>query len=260
MEMAPGGIPLAEGARDRDGLEMDVMHVRLGPVLPHWPADLLIEAAVQGDVIVEATGRSIGIPSAAHDQSRELGSDGLSADQAARVWHWDNLAHMLALLGWQDAAARARACRNDVLGSPTSGAVDQRGERLGRRITRSRTVRWSLRNVGHLSAADCARLGVPMSMAGDSYARLITMVDRCLDPAGSSAAPADTGSTVPEVAGQPARADAASPDVVSPDVVSPDVAAIAGALVGVDLAVARLVVASLDLSPTRAHSQEVDHG
>ncbi|GMA41922.1 hypothetical protein [Mobilicoccus caccae] len=37
MEMAPGGIPLAGGAEDRDGLEMDVLEVPLGPVLPHWP-------------------------------------------------------------------------------------------------------------------------------------------------------------------------------------------------------------------------------
>ena len=38
MQMAPSGIPLAEGGQDRDGLEMDVLHVRLGPVLRHWPA------------------------------------------------------------------------------------------------------------------------------------------------------------------------------------------------------------------------------
>ena len=37
-DMSPDGIPLAEGADDRDGLEMDVLHLPLGPVLAHWPA------------------------------------------------------------------------------------------------------------------------------------------------------------------------------------------------------------------------------
>ena len=54
MEMSPGGIPLAEGGEDRDGLEMDVLHVPLGPVLPHWPAGLVLRCTLQGDVIVSA--------------------------------------------------------------------------------------------------------------------------------------------------------------------------------------------------------------
>ena len=58
MDMArPGGSPLPrEGDDDRDGLEMDVLHVPLGPVLPHWPAGLVVWCVLQGDVIVSAAG------------------------------------------------------------------------------------------------------------------------------------------------------------------------------------------------------------
>ena len=47
MDMAPAGIPLAGGDQDRDGLEMDVLHVPLGPVLPYWPPGLVLRFAVR---------------------------------------------------------------------------------------------------------------------------------------------------------------------------------------------------------------------
>ncbi|MDZ4269109.1 MAG: hypothetical protein U1D00_26060, partial [Mycobacterium sp.] len=55
MEMAPSGIPLAEGADDRDGLEMDVLHLGLGPVLAHWPAGMRLRCVLSGDVVTDAT-------------------------------------------------------------------------------------------------------------------------------------------------------------------------------------------------------------
>ena len=48
MDMSPCGIPLAQGGEDRNRLEMDVLNVRLGPVLPHWPAGLVLRCALQG--------------------------------------------------------------------------------------------------------------------------------------------------------------------------------------------------------------------
>ena len=42
-DMAPDGVPLAgNDDADRDGLEMDVLHLPLGPVLRHWPAGLVL--------------------------------------------------------------------------------------------------------------------------------------------------------------------------------------------------------------------------
>ena len=50
----PDGIPLAEGAEDRDGLEMDVLHLPLGPVLRHWPAGVVLRLTLHGDVVADA--------------------------------------------------------------------------------------------------------------------------------------------------------------------------------------------------------------
>lgn len=47
----PGGIALASGERDIDGLEMDVLHLRLGPVLPYWPSGLVAWLSLQGDTV-----------------------------------------------------------------------------------------------------------------------------------------------------------------------------------------------------------------
>ena len=52
--MMPDGIPLAEGAEDRDGLEMDELHLPLGPVLAHWPAGVVLRVTLHGDVVVDA--------------------------------------------------------------------------------------------------------------------------------------------------------------------------------------------------------------
>jgi len=53
MDMSgPGGIALASGFDDeRDGLEMDVLHVPLGPVLSSWPAGLVVTCTLTGDVV-----------------------------------------------------------------------------------------------------------------------------------------------------------------------------------------------------------------
>jgi hypothetical protein len=42
----PGGLPMAERGEDRDRLKLDRLHVPLGPVLPDWPAGLLVRLVV----------------------------------------------------------------------------------------------------------------------------------------------------------------------------------------------------------------------
>ena len=51
----PYGRPLAGRADDRDGLKLDQILVRVGPFLPPFPAGLLLDVKLQGDVIQEAT-------------------------------------------------------------------------------------------------------------------------------------------------------------------------------------------------------------
>jgi len=50
----PAGLAMADRAPDRDLLKLDRLHVPLGPVLPEWPAGLVLHTALQGDVIQEA--------------------------------------------------------------------------------------------------------------------------------------------------------------------------------------------------------------
>jgi hypothetical protein len=73
----PYGRPLAGRADDRDGLKLDQILVRVGPFLPPFPAGLLLDVKLQGDVIQEAT-----IPGADADDAVLPGDDGPSAGRS----------------------------------------------------------------------------------------------------------------------------------------------------------------------------------
>ena len=165
MEMAPDGISLAEGAPDRDGLQMDVLHLPLGPVLPHWPAGLVLHCTLQGDVIVEADAEVL---------------DGGEADvvrdfsvSAARMM--DHVASVVALAGWQDAAAVARRLRDELLEGRMEGA-ERRVTALRARLARSVSLRWSLRGLCPVTAEQQQRDGLPLHVVGDTHDRLLTML------------------------------------------------------------------------------------
>ncbi len=227
MEMAPGGIALAEGAEDRDGLEMDVLHVRLGPVLPYWPGGLVLDCTLHGDVVAEASAQVLDV---------ELPSgplrDGAVASPARRM---DNLAALLALAGWDDAAAEARTIRDLVLDDAETAMVSDRVEALARRVRRSRVLRRSLRGVRPIRAEDLRRRGLPADLAGDTHDRLLRLLERSVRDA---------------VAGGAEEHAAVTPDHL------PEV------LRGLDLAAVRLVVASLDLGELRTDraGEEASHG
>ncbi len=225
MEMAPGGIALAEGGEDRDGLEMDVLNLPLGPVLPYWPGGLVVRCRLQGDVIVEASGELLDA-----DASAAAASDVTAAEQAAKSI--DNLVSLLALAGWEDPAAEARNLRDEVL-EHGSEAVTERFKQWQRRIRRSRLLAFALRDLSVLHAKDLDRDGMPSRLAGDSHDRVLTMLDRTRELL--------TGED-------------------STDHASPNVEDVARLVTGLDLAAARLVVASLDLHTlVSASDSEVSH-
>jgi hypothetical protein len=156
MDM-PGGIPMADRAEDRDGLMLDVLHVPLGPVLPLWPAGLIVHTRLQGDVIQEASVEIVGSAN---------GSFWSAADRpmARRL---DSSARLLALAGWTDAAAMAQRLRDEALeGAPPAAAL----RKWAGRVRRSRTLRWLLADVGTTQDA-------PPSLAGDALTRLHTWLD-----------------------------------------------------------------------------------
>ena len=227
MEMSPGGIPLAEGGEDRDGLEMDVLQVRLGPVLPYWPAGLVLRCSLQGDVIVEARIELVDWPA---------GQDDEVVGPARRI---DNIASVLALAGWDDAAAEARRIRDTALQSGDRLAGSDL-ERLRRRVRRSWTLRWSLSGLRRLSDEDAKARGLPADAVGDTYDRLIAMLDKAV--AGVTETAGGTGSRTNE-----ARRKLSTDHL-------------ARLVMGLDLATARLVLASLDIHVLAGQAeQEVSH-
>ncbi|TQN33722.1 hypothetical protein [Kocuria rosea] len=224
MDMAPGGIALAGSGEDRDGLEMDVLHLPLGPVLPFWPAGLVLRCSLQGDVVVDAEASVV--------DGAGAGGPGPGPAPAAVVW-CDQVVALLALAGAEDAAAGARRTR-DALLHGDRGAARDAAERLHRTIRRSRLLRWSLRGVLPLDPSALEHHGLPRHCLGDAHDRLLSRVERIRAEAGGA-------EPVPVE-------DAAVPWAVLPELVT-----------GLELGSVRLAVASLDLQPHPA-VQAVGHG
>lgn len=126
----PGGIPMADRAEDRDGLMLDQLTVPLGPALPLWPAGLTVHTRLQGDVIQSATIETLP-PGESFWPGRPL---------ARRL---DACARLLAVAGWADAATSAETLRDTALAGEPAPV-----ERWAKRVRRSRTLRWLLRDVG----------------------------------------------------------------------------------------------------------------
>ncbi|MGN6578306.1 MAG: hypothetical protein ACTHKG_21735 [Nocardioides sp.] len=217
MDMSPGGIPLAGGGKDRDGLEMDVLHLPLGPVLAYWPAGLVLRCTLQGDVIVSAQVERLDAGSA----GQPVGEN----HQVVAAVRLDNAARLLALAGWQHAATRAERLRDALITDPHTPGLADDLEALRRRVARSRLLRWSLRRIRTVGDDEVADNRWPAWWAGDVHARLLAILDRAgraVDGTSSAtrgAADVDLSDALPRL------------------------------VAGLDLATARLVVASLDLDP-----------
>ena len=211
MDMSPSGIPLAEGGDDRDGLEMDVLHLPLGPVLPHWPAGVVLRCTLQGDVVVAAEASEV-------DESDGVAMN-LGPNERAAL-RCDQLASLLALSGWADGHAAVRRVRDALIDEPDAAVGTALLDDLQRRLRRARLLRWSLRGIGDLRPDD--QPDAPSQLHGDVYQRLVRLADQARA----------------ELTG-----DAASP--APPASVTVLLAVAERLVVGLDLAAARLVVASL---------------
>ncbi len=222
MAMSPDGIPLAGGSEhDRDRLEMDALPMRLGPVLPHWPAGLVLDVTLHGDVIVDACARVVTEPS-----EPRRGHDRVESPHRARcvaaARTVDAAASALSIAGVADAAARARAARDVLLDErPDEARVIL--DDLRRSLGRSRILGWSLRRTGVIDADRARDLGLPRGSEGDCRERLLRLLDRARLLAGAS---------------EPDHRAGASDGGVSAE-------ALARIVTGLDLGAARLVIATL---------------
>ncbi len=222
-DMAPGGVPLAEGTEDdRDGLEMDVLHVPLGPVLRHWPAGVVLHCTLHGDLVARA--RVEVIP-------RGPGAAPTETDAAeVAALRCDAVADLLALAGWPAGHATACAARDAFLDAETASARAHLRV-LRRRVRRNWPLTWMLRGLGTLQTGDLPEASGEAphaALLGDVHDRLLTLLDLA-------------GGQVEPVA---APTDAAGLEELVPRLVE-----------GLELASARLVVASLDVPSLLAENE-----
>lgn len=265
MDM-PGDVPMADRGRDRDGLKLDQLHVPLGPVLPDWPAGLVLHTTLQGDVVQEARVEMIRDHGDAPDfwnepWRRAAAGEAVTEGEAARrcaAAHLDSLARLLAVAGWADAALRTRRARDDLLGGVRAGEIAPRARRLARRLRRSRTLRWLTEGLGVLPVEAAQATGVtgPGLTAGraggdvcERWQAWLDEVERSL-PEIDETAPLAAVDSGPRGRLDEARGSAALLEVL-PQLVE-----------GTELAGARLIVASLDpdLSELNHTDLEAPHG
>ena len=202
---------------DRDGLELDVLQVSVGPVLPGWPTGLVMHAAMQGDVLSDVT--------LAWSDDRPPGQP---ADPGP-WWVLDAVAQFLLVAGLRAEAQLAATGRDDLRSREPDRVA--RGRRIARTVARcirrSAALRWSVRGVGILPGSSGPDGD---GESGDVWQRVTAWCD-ALDRLEDR--PTAAGTERPEVSGQQRE--------------PVGLAELAAALEGAELATARLTVASADL-------------
>ncbi|WLW50562.1 hypothetical protein [Streptomyces sp. YU58] len=244
------GLPMADRADDRDKLRLDQLHVPIGPGLADWPTGLILRLALQGDVVQGVEVDHLPVPPtprppfwdepwlrAAHGE--EVTRGGAARRRCAA--HLDSAGRLLAVVGWDDVAARFRRLRDELLAGASRTEVAGEVHRTVRRVGRSRVLRWSIAGLGRLPADTARAAGVSgpaLAAAGDAHDRLLMWlgeIERGLEVLD------DTRPLAPDDRSGPrGRLDGPqSPSRALLDVL-PDL------LTGAEFACARIVVASLD--------------
>ncbi|MEV1079184.1 hypothetical protein AB0I98_13175 [Streptomyces sp. NPDC050211] len=244
------GLPMAERADDRDELRLDQLHVPIGPGLTDWPTGLVLRLTLQGDVVQDVEVDHFPVPPGHRlpfwDEPwlRAAQGEEVTSGSAARrrcAAHLDSVGRLLAVVGWDDVAARCRRLRDELLsGAPRAGiGGDLRG--VLRRVRRSRTLRWSIAGLGELSSARAGEAGVTgpaLTADGDAYDRLRIWLDEL--ERGLEVLDDEQPLTPDELTGPRGRLDGARPPSQALLDILPEL------LTGAEFAGARIIVASLD--------------
>ncbi|MGY2084324.1 hypothetical protein [Blastococcus sp. SYSU DS0539] len=144
------GLPMASTGPDRDGLELDVLKVALGPVLPGWPTGLVLRGELQGDVLTAA-------------ECAWLDADMLQPPRPhpdAQASALDCLARFLDVAGWPTAARDARRARDGLLAGTDPGQAQRLAQAVARRVRRSQTLSWTAAGIGGIAPKHGAGEGV----------------------------------------------------------------------------------------------------
>lgn len=244
------GLPMAGRGDDRDELRLDRLHVPFGPGLTDWPSGLILRLTLQGDVVQDVEVDHLPVPPGRRlpfwDEPwlRAAQGEKVTRDRAARrrcAAHLDSAGRLLAVVGWDDVAARCRRLRDEVLSGTSREGIGGDLRRTVRGIGRSRPLRWSIAGLGELSADRARAAGVTgpaLAADGDAYDRLLmwlSEVERGVEGLddGRPLAPDDRTGPRGRIGGPRA------PSQVLLDVL-PEL------LTGAEFACARIIVASLD--------------
>jgi hypothetical protein len=141
----------------------------------------------------------------------------------------DAVRDLLQLAGWTEEAHRAMRVRDLALGifrQGSDGGLADEADALVGRIRRSRTLRWSLRGLGRAAPGWLDEHHLPPWWAGDAYDRLLALLAALQESAATTA-----------IAGP-------RPDV---PLRRPDADHVIRLCTGVEVAAARLIIASLAL-------------
>ncbi|MEU4244710.1 hypothetical protein [Actinoplanes sp. NPDC026619] len=239
MQM-PAGLMMADRGPDRDGLKLDVLQVPWGPVLADWPAGLVVDLTLQGDLVQRAEARVM--PPAGSSSVPFWDADaGAQRRHRHAAAHLDSLGRLLAVAGWPGMAERVRRLRDGVLADGSTRELREELSRTGRRVRRARTLRWATDGLGVLTDDLVRQAGVSgpaarsVANGGDVTARWqcwLAEAERLLQP---DAAVDEEGPRGRRAGDRPASAALLE--------------AAQHLMAGVDVAAARLVLASFDPDP-----------
>jgi hypothetical protein len=159
----PYGRPMPERADDRDGLKLDYLPVRIGPLFTPFPVGLALDVKLQGDVIQQATVENF----ASGTDSSSLFHDALKTPVAVRDLE---VARARSHLHWLSDAVRIAG----------SSSLSERILRLARRVAlgdgdeiraleltlrRRGFFGWSTRGVGVVEADSLEGISGPVARA-----------------------------------------------------------------------------------------------
>jgi hypothetical protein len=163
----PYGRPMPERADDRDGLKLDYLPVRIGPLFAPFPTGLALDVQLQGDVIQQATLENFASP-LAHGNSifhRALRTSVLMRDlelaRARSHLYW--LSDAVAVAGPSSLSEKTLRLAQRV--SPGDGDAIRALERSLRRLG---FFGWSTRGVGVVKAAALEGITGPVARASGS--------------------------------------------------------------------------------------------
>ena len=169
-DMRPGGLPMASRAEDRDGLSLDVLHVPLGPVLSAWPAGLTLQLTLQGDVVQDVQLDTGGFMTSGRMHSfwnlpwrRALAGEEVTVVEAERhraAAHLDSLTRLLAVAGDEGGALASARLRDGALADQPADGLLQRVATLERRLARGRLLDRVTRGVGRIEPERAVEIGL----------------------------------------------------------------------------------------------------